>query len=45
MPSQRHVDSNVCFLPKLLPLPGYECELGDVDCEVTAQREMFTIKL
>lgn len=33
--SQRDVESNVLFQPKLLSLPGYECELGDVDCEVT----------
>lgn len=37
--SQRQVESNVFFLPKLLPFPGYECELGDVDHEVTAERE------
>lgn len=33
--SQRDVESTVLFQPKLVSLPGYECELGDVDREVT----------
>lgn len=43
--SQRDVESNVLFQPKLLSLSSYECDLGDVHREVTVQGEMFTIKL